>query len=286
MVRPARIGLAVVAFLYFASAVGDVPLWFQSGAPASSGQLGDFFREAGLDDDARWMWSPLFLWDSLFAGTSLAESAFVYRVYLLVGCLWSLLVLAFSIPSIATKFPNRIRGNWVCILLWIWFVGWANRIVLLAGIVEPVLSLSLAAMAIAPLGNDRITWRSHFARRLASIQGTMVMVATTATMLAGNVWWNGTGAYALVAPIENRLFDVRDTFFENPFVFESVNAFLLLALPLGVVLAWSRRRNRLGVAFICSWALLVALLSMEFLYAMTIAVIATTLGNDDIPAPD
>lgn len=289
-----RRALCLVAALYFLSAWGDVETWFQRGAPASSSNLATFFRTAELADDARWMLSPLFVWDSLLADSALGESAGVYRVYLLIGVLLALLVAVsdqlerFKLPNAVTRLLGSCWPSWV---LWIWFVGWANRVVLIAGIVEPVLSVSLAALAIAPIakrysGNNandlahsqQVSWRTTLSRRLLATQATLIAIMTTATMIASPVWWNGTGAYALVASVEDRWFDVRGTFFETTVVYELTTTCIICALPIGILLAWRKSSHWIGVGLIVAWCCLVALLSANILYAATFAIIATTIG--------
>lgn len=287
--RRVRQALCAVTAVYFAAAIGDVPTWLTGDGPATSSRLADFFRAAELTTDARWMLSPLYAWDALFAGSSLAESTTVYRTYLLLGI--ALAVGVACADQIAAKMRSALvsrllEGSVPVVLLWIWFIGWANRIVLLAGIVEPLLSISLAALAIAPIGlagdGCSISWRTRLATRLLAVQATLIAVATTATMIASPTWWNGTGAYAVVAPVEDRFFDVRESFFENAWIYESASLLLVVLLPLGVFLGWRPTTRRSGIVLIAVWAILVALLSANVLYAATLGIIATTLGKGDI----
>src|SRR6056297_3425217 len=153
--RTIRRLLCVLTALYFVSAIPDVPAWFAADAPASSQRLADFFRAADLSDDAAWMLSPLFAWDAAFAGTSLSQSPLVYRLYLIIGIF--LAGWAAASDELARRTPSHrlqrlLKSSAPMIVLWLWFVGWANRVVLLAGILEPVLSVSLAAAAVAPIG--------------------------------------------------------------------------------------------------------------------------------------
>lgn len=288
-----RQGLAVIAAVYFASAWGDLALWYSYGAPASSTNLSGFLRDAGFAEEARWLISPLFLWDSLFQGTMWAEATWVYQVYVVIGIAlagWVALALPTSqVPS--EKLPKgrllRVWNSCAPWLLWIWFVGWANRISILSSIAEPILSVSLAAIAIAPIapldGSKRLIalhWRNTLSRRLLSCQATLIALMTTATMLAGRCWWDGTGAYVLNAPAEDRLISVRGTWFEVPWVYESTTMFLVVALPLGIVLAWQRSPRHIGVVLVWIWCLIVALLSQHLIYAATIAVICTAIISD------
>ncbi len=294
--RWVRFGLGLITLLYFAASLTDVGTWLSNGKPASSANLANFFRSAELADEARWMLSPLFVWDAAFSGTGLSESTLVYRIYLLIG------ILLASLTCLATwsrrpSFPSIIeaplQSTWLGVLLWIWFVGWANRIVLLAGLVEPILSVSLAAIAIAPLGpNSKTHWRAGFSRQLLRCQATLILLITTALMLSGAIWWNGMGAYALAAPSEDRVFDVVGSWFENSWAYELMTAWLVVSLPLGLFLAWRPAANvwkihrlgglqvkRIGIVLIGLWCILVGLLSANLLYAATLAVIATSLDQ-------
>ncbi len=285
--RGIRRVLCLLTAVYFFSAIADVPTWFAADGPASSQRLAEFFRAADLTDEAAWMLSPLFAWDAAFAGTSLSQSPLVYRLYLIVGIVlagsaaWSD-ELARRTPS--PRLQRLLQSSVPMVVLWLWFVGWANRIVLLAGIVEPVLSVSLAAVAVAPIGRggDTLHWRARFSERLLGVQATLLALVTTATMIASATWWNGTGAYALVAPVEDRFFDVRETVFEIALVYESVSFLLIALLPVGVVLAWRSNTRKTGITMIIVWSVVVGLLSANVLYAATFAVIATKIGNEDI----
>lgn len=286
-----RRALALIVAIYFAAALIDVPTWFSRGAPASSSNLSTFFRTAELTGEARWMASPLFLWDAIIGESSLGESSLVYRCYLVIGILLAMLV-AFADQLGRFKLPGfcvRIAcSSWAGLLLWIWFVGWANRIVLLAGIVEPILSVSLAALAIAPVAaaseRDSVTlsWRATLSRRLLAVQATLIGALTTATMLASPTWWNGTGAFALVAPEEDRFFPATGSFFETPLVYEMTTLLIVVLLPLGLFFAWKGSTRRIGIGLVWAWCLIVGILSANVLYAATLAIIATSIGFDEV----
>ncbi|MCC9601338.1 hypothetical protein LOC67_12350 [Stieleria sp. JC731] len=283
-----QIGLGIVTAVYFISALIDVSVWYPAGAPASTTNLAEFFRTAELTGDARWMVSPLFIWDSTFQGSTLSENTWIYRGYLIIGVLLSLsMAFADRIDKIAPAFLAKFcQQGGLAALVWIWFVGWANRTVLLAGVAEPLISMSLAALIIAPLtprkkGEARHSWRTNFSRRLLACQATLVSLLTTATMLASPIWWNGTGAYALVAPVEDRFFDVRGGWFETPWVYECLTALLVIMLPLGIYLAWHAGTRKKGVVLVVAWSVLVGFLTTNVLYAATLAIIATTLGDRD-----
>ena len=288
--RKVRLGLAIVAAIYFLSAMSDLSVWYVAGSPASSRNLAEFFRTAELAADARWMVSPLFFIDAIFVGGGLSENIWVYRTYLSIGVVLALSTvfaerLAKSLPS---AIGRLVEAGGLSVLLWLWFVGWANRVVLLAGIVEPLLAVSLAAIAIAPISmtsrelrSNATSWRTTLSCRLLACQATLVGAITSATMLASPTWWNGTGAYALVAPAEDRLVDVRGSFFETPLVYEPLTFLIVLILPLGILLAWHNHASRYGVLLLIVWSLLVGFLAANVLYCATFAIIATTLGPLD-----
>ncbi|OYP39188.1 hypothetical protein [Rhodopirellula sp. MGV] len=286
-----QIGLGLVTAMYFISSLVDVSTWYPAGAPASTTNLAEFFRTAELTREASWMVSPLFIWDATFQGSSLSENAWVYRIYLIAGTILSLW-LAFA-NRMGTGFPKPIRTfaqqGGLALATWIWFVGWANRTVLIAGVAEPLISISLAALILAPLTGRKLSsettlpqsWRTTFAKRLLACQTTLIAVMTTATMLASPVWWNGTGAYALVAPSEDRFIDVRGSWFETPFVYECLTLILVALLPIGLYLAWHHRTRKAGVSMMIAWSVLVGILTTNVLYAATLAIIATTVGDRD-----
>lgn len=288
--------LCLVVSLYFLAAVPDVPTWYSSGAPASSSNIASFFRTAELESEARWMLSPLYVWDSLFADTSLAESSVVYRLYLLFGVLLCVFC-AFSAQvshrlKDATGLQRFCLSSGPSVLLWIWFVGWANRTMLLAGIFEPVASVSLAAVAIAP-ANPAHHWRHTFARRLISIQTTMILLIASATMLASPLWWNGTGAYGLIAPAEDRFIallgspteSVIASMLQQPLVYESLTLLIALGLPVGCFLAWQCDWRKPGRIIIWCWCLAVAFLGAHVLYSLTISTLVITFGTNKLRRP-
>ncbi|TWU02799.1 hypothetical protein [Stieleria varia] len=267
----ARTALCVVAAAYFVSSMTDLSYWFVDGRPAAAGNLAMFVRASGLDAETRWMLSPLYLIDAL-----IGCKAWVYYTYLLAGVALSGVVIFGKGGRVA---------QWI---LWGVLVGWANRIVMLSGLVETLLSLGLFATAIGPptsivgllsVGASRsgdpgsdppqqpADWTVGFATRLLAVQFTLIAVLTTATMLASNIWWNGIGAYALAAPVQDRYLQITGGWFEREFVYEACTHVLVCLLPLGVALAWWRERYYLGKIFIGVWCLMVAFLGSHWLYA-------------------
>ena len=266
--------LCVITAIYFISCWGDVGFWYADGGPLSPERVASFLQTSGLSAPARWIVSPLFLTSSLIA----------YRAYLIVG-------ICLCVVAIAGR-----GGRTVAWLLWIFLVGWANRAMLLSSLTESALSLGLFAAAIAPPGpiiprkhsQDRNHWTAGLSIRLMAAQATLLAGATFVTMLGGRVWFNGMGAYALAAPTQNRTIDwTRFAAFRNPLVYESITHMLMLMLPMGILLAWLPKTNRMGKAILVAWCVAIGGLGSHWLYAATMATMFLSIqprpATDSLP---
>ena len=266
--------LCGVTAIYFIGAWGDAAFWYSDRGPFSAIRMATFLRSSGLEDAATWMISPLFL----------ASSPWLYQLYLAIG--------------IAVAFLVAIGrgGRFAPWALWLLLVGWANRAMMLSGLTETVLSLGLFASAIAPPASTfrrssdsergEKSWLAGFSRKLMATQITIVLIATFVTMLAGRVWFNGVGAYALAAPAMDRTIDWTNSPLTQPTIHEALTHFLVLALPLGLFLAWIGQTNRLGKAILMLWCAVIALLGSVWLYSMVIATMVLAIGPDlEEPGP-
>ncbi|MDF1841178.1 MAG: hypothetical protein P1U77_07060 [Rubripirellula sp.] len=256
--------LSIIAAFYFVSCWGDVGFWYADQGPLSSERVASFLQTSGLTAPARWIVSPLFL----------SSSVLVYRAYLIAG-------ICLSVLSLTGR-----GGRAIPWLLWIFVVGWANRAMLLSSLTESALSLGLFATAIAPpgpitaksLAADRKHWTAGFASRVMGAQVTLLAGATCVTMLAGRVWFNGMGAYALAAPTQNRTIDwTRFAAFRNPLVYESITHLLIFMLPLGLMLAWLPKTNRTGQIILVLWFAAIGALGSHWLYAATMATMVLSI---------
>jgi hypothetical protein len=109
-------------------------------------------------------------------------------------------------------------------------------------------------------------------------QVTLLAGATFVTMLAGRVWFNGMGAYALAAPTQNRTIDwTRFAAFRNPLAYESITHLLIFMLPLGLMLAWLPKTNRTGQIILVLWFAAVGALGSHWLYAATMATMVLSI---------
>ena len=268
--------LAVIAFLYFLSAWPDAIFWYGEGGILSATHVSEFLRTGGLEGAGSWIISPLFL----------TETALVYQLYLLFGMAMAILVFCGG------------GGRWASFLLWFLFVGWANRAMLLSGLSETLLSLGLFAAAISPaghawsvisamrktgLGTDTEQadehWTAGFSERLLAAQITLIGVATWVAMLGGRVWFNGLGAYAMAAPVEDRTIDWtnRNSLLVQASVHEFLTHMMIITLPLGLFLSWFPKYSSVGKLMLIVWCVAVAMLGSHWLYAMTFAVLCLSI---------
>ncbi|MFK8110906.1 MAG: hypothetical protein AB8B91_01815 [Rubripirellula sp.] len=253
-----RMLLCVIAIGYFVSSWSDLEFWYTADGPLAASRVARFVNTADVEDAASWIVSPLFL----------TSSPLIYRIYLIAGVLVACCV--------AIGRGGRI-ASWA---LWLLFVGWANRAMFASGLTESLLSLGLFASAIAPSkprSSNPTDWTANFSERLVAVQVTVIGLATLVTMLGGRVWFNGLGSFALAAPVEDRTIDWTNSILINTIVHETLTHFLLLAIPVGLVLSWTERGNRVGQVILVSWCLFVALLGSHWLYAATFATMVLAI---------
>ena len=255
--------LATVA--YFVSSWSDAAFWYAGSGPFSPTRVATFLQTSGLENAATWIVSPLFL----------AKSLWLYHLYLVIGIVVALMVMVGRGGRLAP---------WA---LWLLLIGWANRAMILSGLTETLLSLGLFASAMAPPGaisavfseHERVRshWLAGFSQRLMATQVSIVLISTFVTMLAGRVWFNGLGAYALAAPATDRTIDWTDTALANSFVHEGLTHLIVLALPTGLLFAWIGKTHRIGQLILVLWCVAVALLGSLWLYGMIIATMVMAI---------
>lgn len=267
-----RFALGLVTVFYFSDALTDVSFWFGVEGVHSSQNVAEFLQRSGLQDAAAASISPLFLTDSLW----------VYQTYCLLGI------------AIATAMMLGRGGQWICVAAWLSVVLWSNRLLWLAGLTETILSLSLFATCFAPtwkvpLWNrrnliageaDALSPATGFSIRLLAVQATLIGLATWLSMLAGEVWWNGTGAVALAAPESARSLGLVDSL-RSPWIHEILTLAIVVTLPLGLSLAWrsgpDHSVRRYGVAILNGWAVLIAVLGSHWIYSGTLVCAFTAI---------
>ncbi len=247
--RVVRVGLSVAAAWYFASHWSDVGLWLGSDGALATDQLAQFIAAGDVADAAQWRWSPLYM----------TGSVFVLRLYLLVGVM--LAVLAGWVQS--SRVPS--------VMLWLWCVWLANRSLLISGPEELALVFGLAYLAIASPRDER-HWTTAFARRLIQVHTTLLIGITGLTMLSANIWWDGTGSFAVAAPKGRRLIDFTDLL-TAPWFHEPVTHAIVLTAILAPVAIWLRPTRWPACVTLLVWLVVLGLLSSQWLYVVSIAVL-------------
>lgn len=247
--RPVRIGMAVLAIAYFGSHWADIGRWFSGTGLLGGETVGQFLLEAQLGEAVRWRLSPLH-W---------IESTWILRGYLVVGML-----LAVAWPWVRV---TRAVG----VALWLMVIGLANRAFMISGLEELVLVWGIAYLVIAPPDGSE-HWTGSLALRLIQVHLTLWLVVTGLTMLSAEAWWEGTGAMALVAPAEDRRFDLVDSFSGAMLLEGTTHAVVLVAL-VAPILLWLPAVRSLGFGLATFWCLGLALLTSQFALFVGLAVL-------------
>ena len=231
-----RAVLCVIAGMYFANCFSDAALWTSDAGPFSLSNMASFVDAAGLAGETRWIPSPLYLAESI-----LGSSQWISLLYLLVGI------------AMCGSVLFGVGGRTVCWGLWIVLIGWANRLLLVSGLGESLLSMALLAAAVAPSGcvwRSELAvdfhWTANVAKRLLQLQVTLVGATMVAAMLSDETWWDTAGW-------------ARGS---------------VLLLPFGLALAWIHTTKRLGVGILVLWGVLIALIDAHWLYGATFAAMS------------
>ena len=268
--------LYLITLLYFADCLLDCTTWFANARPFSGANSANFLRSAGLEAEATWVLSPLF-WLERYLGSP----GWLFQSYLVVAIL----------ACVGSAFGVLGRmGGWIT---WLLFVGWANRVLFLGGLAEPLLSLGLLGAAVSgPVnainlfsadGRDSLksskSWTYGLASRLHAIHVTLFLICVVISMCGHDVWLHGAGASAFASPSANRLVDISSAL-EVDVIDRAVSYSLVLLPPVGLLCA-AIGFKRWGMRLLLTWAVMVAVLGSMFLFAATCAAMAMTIGYED-----
>lgn len=246
-----KIGLALTAFLYFASHWSDIGFWFGGDGVLSAGSVGGFLIDADLGSSVGWRLSPLY-W---------IDSPMILRGYLLVG-----MGLA-----VASGWVTQTRA--VSVVLWLWVVWLANRSLLVSGLEDLVLAWGLGYLAIAPASKaGRPAWCGSLARRLIQLHVSFLILATGLTMLSSLAWWDGTGVMAIVAPVELRTIRWA-TILSEPWLHEPLSHAVLIAALVSPILLWIAPTQKIGWGVATGWCVVLGLLSSHWIYFASVGVL-------------
>lgn len=177
-----RIAICLVSAVWFASFWSSAPAWL-----SADGLLQTRLSAQMLiaDQTPAWQtWSPLWL----------VQSAAWLQTWLAVGVALSLLA--------ASGFGGRLTLAILCL----WAITWANRLVALSGLVEPMLIASLGYLIVDPgvplTVHSRTTdsrWSAGLALRLLQTHWWLLVAAGLLSQLGGLVWWRGEAVWWLAA---------------------------------------------------------------------------------------
>ena len=123
-----------------------------------------------------------------------------------------------------------------------------------------------------------------FSERLLATQLTVIGFATWVAMLCGRVWFNGLGAYALAAPLDDRTIDQispGSLLVQVP-IHEGLTYLMMTALPLGLFLAWLPCSISTGKLIVVGWRIVIRMLGSHCIYAMTFAVLTLSIRPDPV----
>lgn len=177
-----RIAICLVSAMWFASFWSSAAAWV-----SDDGLLQRPLAAQMLiaDQTPAWqVWSPLWL----------VQSAAWIQTWLAVGVVLSLLG--------ASGLGGRLTLTFLCL----WTIAWANRLVALSGLVEPMLIASLGYLIVdpgVPLTAHRrsadSSWSTGLALRLLQTHWWLLVAAGLLSQLGGLVWWRGEAVWWLAA---------------------------------------------------------------------------------------
>ena len=163
-------------------------------------------------------------------------------------------------------------------------LSYVHRAPMLTSLVEPILAMVLFYLCFAPCGAylslDRLLRRrraasrapieredylrvdpsigANIAVRLIQLHLAMVYLAMGVAKLSGELWWDGTAVWWLLARPESRLVDLTGTLINHPYLINAwTHAIVLFELTFGL-LVWNRlaRPLMLGIALVM-WPLVI-----------------------------
>lgn len=186
-----RVAICLVAALWFASFWSSASAWL-----STDGLLTHPISERLLaaDQIAAWQaWSPLW-W---------SQSASLIYAWLAAGVVLCLVA------------ASGLGGRLTLAVLLLWVIAWANRLVVLSGLVEPTLVACLGYLIVEPglpllkkSPSASSTWTAGVARRLLQTHWWLLIAAGLLSQLGGLVWWRGEGVWWLAAAGRSNLFSI------------------------------------------------------------------------------
>lgn len=252
--RIVRLGLGVVAALYFASHWADIGHWFGSDGLLSTERLGQLVRSTGA---ARWNITPLY-WIESTAGL---------RAVLIVGMAASLAMAA------------GVGGRWAVAAVWLSLISVIARCWVIAGIAEIPLSFGVGILLIAAgarwgdAGIDR-SWTTGLARRLLEVHAAALVAMAALAQLAAEIWWDGTGVVHLVLRPDGPAWDFS-SLVSSPLTAGALTHAIVWLPIVAVPMLWVSRTRRGAAVAIIVHAAAIGVLSGQMLYGAAVAVLVS-----------
>jgi len=111
---------------------------------------------------------------------------------------------------------SGIGGRLSQAVLLLWVIAWANRVVVLSGLVEPTLVACLGYLIVEPglpllnrSPSASSIWSAGVARRLLQTHWWLLVAAGLLSQLGGLVWWRGEGVWWLAAAGRSNLLNIE-----------------------------------------------------------------------------
>lgn len=251
-----RIAIAVACMVWILSLWSEATQWFSSGGVLNSEQSS---RALDYEQISAWQyWSPLWL----------TESSIAFQLWLGCGLVLGMLV-ALGI------------GTWISpLLLCLFAIATAHRLVWLAGLTEPLLVAYCGYLAVGQT-KDSISWRINAAIRLMQAHTWIVIAAGLVSKLASLIWWRGEAVWWLASAGRSNLIGT-DTLANRPLL---VNALTHGWVTLDILTLWllvvpSTRKVGFVLGLLNCAA--IGLVADQFVYS--IAILAGLVAFVDWPA--
>lgn len=163
-------------------------------------------------------------------------------------------------------------------------LSYIHRAPMLTSLLEPILTMVMFYLCLAPCGAylslDRVRRRrgaaarppiervdylrvepsitANVATRLIQLHLAMVYLSMGVAKLSGELWWDGTAVWWLLARPESRLVDLTDTLIRHPYLTNAwTHAIVLFELGFGL-LVWNRLARPLMLTIaVVMWPLVI-----------------------------
>ena len=257
-----RIATGVVALVYWLSFLPGLALWF---GPAGLVPMETLRALVGSETQQVYRLSWFYF----------SESPTVIAMIYFAGLL---AILAHTVG---------IGGRWSTLIAWTFVLSAVHRLPMMAGLMEPVLTMSLLYLAIGPTtafysldrwlkkrrGKDvppKSSSLTTLALRLVQLHTLFFYVVMASTQLRHTTWWQGEALWTMLASSETRIADL--TFLGNyPFVLNFATQGILLFEILFPILIWNRTLRPLLLMLSIVFWLIIGLATGMPLYALLMA---------------